>query len=65
MGADMMMFLGRPMEFWLSLSEFVDRNLDVERLLTENIHLRAKVSYFEEQVKNATKFISAADQLKS
>ena len=59
-----MTFLGRPVEFWLNLAEFADKNPDVERLITENIRLRAKASYFEEQVKNAAKFLNIADQLK-
>jgi len=61
----MMTVMGRSYEYWVALSEFVDKNQDVDRLLTENIRLRAKVSYFEEQVKNATKFLNTADQLKS
>ena len=44
-----MIFLGKPVEYWVALDE-LPRELDVERLITEIAELRGKVAFYESRV---------------
>lgn len=47
-------FLGQPMSYWLELRRMIEENEDrsVPSLIKSNAVLRAKVSFYEEQIRN-------------
>ena len=60
-------FMGRPFEYWIELQAQVDETgkpAEVEKLILQNVRMRARISFYEQQAREATEFMKSVGDLK-